>query len=432
MAIAHIATEYVFSDFLLKEPSESKYKGLRLELAVDKLVTCIAVGLPLLLISLAFAQEISIGTQMSCFSPSTFSWRQAAYVDSYCWAAVQQKQLSQSDSGHLPLWLHKFFPYILLLVAILLYLPCLFWRFTSAPHLCSDLKFIMEELDKAYNRAIKAANSCRNGDVRGSSPAINENMAQSFWEISESHFKYPIVEQYLKTKKGSKSLIIKYIVCRLLTLMIILLSCLYLGYYISLSSMTDEFICNIKTGILKNDTTVPERFQCKLIAVGVFQLLSYINIIVYLLLMPIVLYALLVPFRQRSDILQVYELLPTFDVLKVKTKHYNDLSLYLLFLEENVSELKSYKCLKVLENLKGSGEKFDPMQLLMNLGSIKTDVADGTPATVKGDSGKKAEPENANSALELKDATELTSPGNGEKAGKEDAKLRQRLLDSSC
>ncbi|XP_028581912.2 pannexin-1 isoform X2 [Podarcis muralis] len=369
---------------------------------------------------------------MSCFSPSTFSWRQAAYVDSYCWAAVQQKQLSQSDSGHLPLWLHKFFPYILLLVAILLYLPCLFWRFTSAPHLCSDLKFIMEELDKSYNRAIKAANSCRNGDVRGSSPAINENMAQSFWEISESHFKYPIVEQYLKTKKGSKNLIIKYIICRLLTLMIILLSCLYLGYYISLSSMTDEFICNIKTGILKNDTTVPERFQCKLIAVGVFQLLSYINIIVYLLLMPIVVYALLVPFRQRSDILQVYELLPTFDVLKVKTKHYNDLSLYLLFLEENVSELKSYKCLKVLENLKGSGEKFDPMQLLMNLGSIKTDVADGRSATIKEDSGKKAEPEKANSALELKDATEQTSPGNGAEASKEDAKLRQRLLDSSC
>lgn len=61
MAIAHLATEYVFSDFLLKEPSEPKFKGLRLELAVDKMVTYIAVGLPLLLISLAYAQEISIG-----------------------------------------------------------------------------------------------------------------------------------------------------------------------------------------------------------------------------------------------------------------------------------------------------------------------------------------------------------------------------------
>lgn len=107
MAIAHLATEYVFSDYLLKEPSEPKFKGLRLELAVDKMVTCIAVGLPMLLISLAFAQEISIGTQISCFSPSSFSWRQAAFVDSYCWAAVQQKASLQGDSGNLPLWLHK-------------------------------------------------------------------------------------------------------------------------------------------------------------------------------------------------------------------------------------------------------------------------------------------------------------------------------------
>ncbi|XP_053163571.1 pannexin-1 isoform X2 [Hemicordylus capensis] len=387
MAIAHIATEYVFSDFLLKEPSESKYKGLRLELAVDKLVTCIAVGLPLLLISLAFAQEIS------------------------------------------------FFPYILLLLAILLYLPYLFWRFTAAPHLSSDLKFILEELDKAYNRAIKAANSCRNGDTRdtaGPMPIVTENVAQSLWEISESHFKYPIVEQYLKTKKSSKGLIIKYTICRLLTLIIILFACLYLGYYISLSSLTDEFICNIKTGILKNDTTVPERVQCKLIAVGIFQLLSFINIIVYLLLMPVVIYALLVPYRQNSDILQMYEILPTFDVMKIKIRHYDDLSLYLLFLEENVSELKSYKCLKVLENLKSSGEGFDAMQLLMNLGSIKTDAADGKSATDKKNCGKKVEMQPGNNATELQDLTESTSPADGTRTSKEEGKIRQRLLDSSC
>lgn len=42
-----------------------------------------------------------VGTQISCFAPTNFSWRQAAYVDSFCWAAVQQ----QADSS--PLWLHK-------------------------------------------------------------------------------------------------------------------------------------------------------------------------------------------------------------------------------------------------------------------------------------------------------------------------------------
>uniref|UniRef100_A0A8C3GIK1 Pannexin n=1 Tax=Cairina moschata TaxID=8855 RepID=A0A8C3GIK1_CAIMO len=332
----------------LGTPQSNPCRGLRLELALDKIVTCIAVGLPLLLISLAFAQEISIGAQISCFAPSSFSWRQAAYVDSYCWAAVQQKQPSQSNLENIPLWLHKFFPYILLLVAILLYLPCLFWRFTAAPHLSSDLKFIMEELDKAYNRAIKAANSIRSGD----------SFWSNLWEISESHFKYPIVEQYLRTKKNSKCLIIKYIFCRLLTLVIIFLACLYLGYYISLSSLSDEFLCTIKTGILKNDTTVPEVVQCKLIAVGVFKVLSYINLIVYLLVMPLVVYAMFVPFRWNSGVLKVYEILPTFDVLKLKSKCLDDLSLYLLFLEENVSELKSYKCLKVLENIAVS-EKFD-------------------------------------------------------------------------
>lgn len=61
MAIAHVATEYVFSDFLLKEPNQARYRNVRTELALDKLVTCVAVGLPLLLISLAFAQEVSVG-----------------------------------------------------------------------------------------------------------------------------------------------------------------------------------------------------------------------------------------------------------------------------------------------------------------------------------------------------------------------------------
>ncbi|XP_010772821.1 pannexin-1-like, partial [Notothenia coriiceps] len=99
MAIAHVATEYVFSDFLLKDPTQAQYRSVRTELAVDKMVTCVAVGLPLLLISLAFAQEVSVGTQISCFAPSNFSWRQAVYVDSYCWATVHTHTL--------PLWLHK-------------------------------------------------------------------------------------------------------------------------------------------------------------------------------------------------------------------------------------------------------------------------------------------------------------------------------------
>ncbi|XP_061686008.1 pannexin-1-like isoform X2 [Syngnathoides biaculeatus] len=363
MAIAHVATEYVFSDFLLKDPTEAKYKGMRLELAVDKIVTFLAVGLPLFLISLAFAQEVSVGTQISCFAPTNFSWRQAAYVDSFCWAAVQQ----QADDS--PLWLHKFFPYILLSLAIFVYIPALFWRFTAAPHLSSDLNFIMEELDRFYNRAIKLAKNLASLDAKDKD--ASQDAQSSALELTESCFKYPLVEQYLKTKRFSYRLVIMYLACRALTLLILLLACIYLGYYIRLASFTDEFPCDLRTGVLTNDSRVPSAVQCKLVAVGVFRLLSYINFGVYVLLTPLVAYASVGPARQSSNFLRPYEMLPGFGGLGGITPFYNDLSIYLLFLQENLSELKSFKCLQVLELLQEAGEEgFDPMCLLRTLSQL--------------------------------------------------------------
>ncbi|XP_042626685.1 pannexin-1-like [Cyprinus carpio] len=372
MAIAHAATEYVFTDFVLKDPaSENRYKGIRLELALDKMVTCVAVGLPLLLISLAFAQEVSVGNQISCFSPTKFSWRQAAYVDSYCWAAVQTQ-----DTGGLPLWLHKFFPYILLLVAVSVYMPALFWRFTGAPVLSSDLTFIMEELDRSYNRAIKLS-KCLYTAGKLDSESARMGSQSSVRDLTESYFKYPLVEQYLRSKRFSRGLLIRYLLCRTITFLALMLACIYLCYYIGLS-ITDEFQCDIRTGAVINDSSVPPAMQCKLVAVGIFQLLSYINLCVYLLLLPLCMYAMLVPFRRNMGFLKPYEMLPTIGVMQFGQVTWDDQALYLLFLEENLSELKSYKCLKVLELLKEEGDdSFDTIMLLQTLGQVKTDVVDG-------------------------------------------------------
>ncbi|XP_033948497.1 pannexin-1-like isoform X2 [Pseudochaenichthys georgianus] len=313
---------------------------------------------------------MEMGTQISCFAPTNFSWRQAAYVDSFCWAALQQ----QGDDSQL--WLHKFFPYTLLSLAILLYIPALFWRFTAAPHLSSDLNFIMEELDRFYNRSIRLAKNLASFDSKGS-----PEDTQSALELTEGCFTYPLVEQYLKTKRLSRSLVVKYLSCRGLTLLTLLLACIFLGYYIRLASLTDEFPCDLRTGVLKNNSMVPAAVQCKLVAVGVFRLLSYINFGVYVLLTPLVVYAAIGPARQSSNFLRPYELLPGFGALGVVTPFYNDLSIYLLFLEENLSELKSYKCLQVLELLQEAGDEgFDTMCLLRTLGQVKTDVLDGKKA----------------------------------------------------
>ncbi|MBN3306737.1 PANX1 protein, partial [Amia calva] len=337
MAIAHVATEYVFSDFLLKEPSESKYKGVRLELAVDKIVTCIVVGLPLLLISLAFAQEVSVA---------------------------------------------------------------LFWRYTAAPHLFSDLTFIMEEFDRSYNSAIKLAKSMATNGVLDSSTAPPDT--RSSLDLTEGYFKYPLAENYLKTKKASKGLIIKYLICRTMTFLILLFTCIYLGYYINLAALTDEFKCNIRTGVLKNDSLIPDFLQCKLIAVGVFQLLSYINLIVYVIVAPVIIYTTLIPVRQSTEFLKAYESLPTFGFMDTSSKFYSDFSLYLLFMEENLSELKSYKRLKVLEHVQQNGEgSLDIMYLLRNLGQVKTDAVDGK-ILHHHSNNKAARLEKENNATELK------------------------------
>lgn len=172
--------------------------------------------------------------------------------------------------------------------------------------------------------------------------------------MTESCFKYPLVEQYLKTKRFSRLLVVKYLVCRGLTLLILLLACLYLGYYVRLASLTDEFSCDLRTGVLKNDSMVPSAVQCKLVAVGVFGVLSQINLGVYVLLSPLVVYAALGPARQGSSFLRPYEMLPGFGALGSVTPFYNDLSIYLLFLHENLSQLKSFKCLQVGADVQSS------------------------------------------------------------------------------
>uniref|UniRef100_A0A8C7D8U9 Pannexin n=1 Tax=Oncorhynchus kisutch TaxID=8019 RepID=A0A8C7D8U9_ONCKI len=406
MAIAHVATEYVFSDFLLKEPGQGRYPAVRTELAVDKMVTCVAVGLPLLLISLAFAQEVSVGVQISCFPPANFSRRQGIYVDSYCWAALHTRTLQLwqhkvTYTCRLSIGLHKgkhrelilalsllfplalcppsslslsqFFPYILLLVAVIMYSPAVFWGFSASPLLQSDLSFIIEELDRCYNRAVTLAKRMATAGEHTDSGASDP---------TEGCFMYPVVEQYLLTKRRSVVLLWRYLLCRGLNLLTLLLACVYLGYYLCLASLTDQFGCSLRTGLLANDTSIPDQLQCKLVAVGVFTLLSFVNLLVYAMLVPVVIYSTLRPFFQsHTHFLESYQSLPTTGVLPLPQGQWDDLTLYFLFLEENLSELKSYKYMKVLELLRRrgvcEGEDFDAMGLLQMLCLVKTDVTDG-------------------------------------------------------
>ncbi|CAF95174.1 unnamed protein product, partial [Tetraodon nigroviridis] len=167
-------------------------------------------------------------------------------------------------------------------------------------------------------------------------------------EMTRSYLKNTLVEYYLKSKRSSRSLLVKYLTCRGLTFMFLLLACAFLGYYIHLASLSDEFSCDLRTGVLQNDSMVPSAVQCKLVAVGVFGLLSKINLGMYMFLsLFVVLYTIYCTLYQNSSFLQPYEILLGPDTLGAFRPRCNDLSIYLLFLKENLSHVESFKRLQV-------------------------------------------------------------------------------------
>ncbi|XP_068515301.1 pannexin-3 isoform X2 [Anas acuta] len=353
MSLSHTAAEYMLSDALLPDPSGSRAKGLRLELPSDRMLKFIAVGLPLFLVSLAFAREFSAGSQISCFSPSNFTGKQSAYADTACWDSLLHHGFDAE--GHAvtkSLWVLKVFPYSLLVVAVLMYLPYLLWRYAATPALHSDLLFIIDELDKSYNRSVRLVQHMRKVQQSSTEP-------EQFWEEyerarQERYFEFPLLERYLVCKQHSHSLVIIYLLRNLLLLLFLAATCLYLVFLHLNIFFQDEFSCSIKTGLLQAEPHVPPLIPCKLVFFSVFQLISLTVGGVYVLLMPVVIYNALQLCQWDKGFLSVYEMLPAFDLLsrKMLTCPINDLNIILLFLRANISELTSFSRLSAVSALR--------------------------------------------------------------------------------
>ncbi|KFZ57230.1 Pannexin-3, partial [Antrostomus carolinensis] len=368
MSLSHTAAEYMLSDALLPDPGGSRAKGLRLELPSDRLLKFITVGLPLFLVSLAFAREFSTGSQISCFSPTNFTGKQSAYVDAACWDSLLHHGFDAE--GHAvtkSLWVLKVFPYSLLVVAVLMYLPYLLWRYAAVPALHSDLLFIIDELDKSYNRSVRLVQH-----MRKLHPVTMSHQSSSMWrrgcEVAlspccvpsvprarrERYFEFPLLERYLTCKQHAHSLVFIYILRNLLLLLFLVATCLYLVFLHLNIFFQDEFSCSIKTGLLQAEPHIPPLIPCKLVFFSVFQLISLSVGGVYVLLIPVVIYNALQLCQWDKGLLSVYEMLPAFDLLsrKMLTCPINDLNIILLFLRANISELTSFGRLNAVNALR--------------------------------------------------------------------------------
>jgi len=59
-----------------------------------------------------------------------------------------------------------------------MYLPYLLWRYAASPALHSDLLFIIDELDKSYNRSVRLVQHMRKVQQASDDP-------EQFWEEYE-------------------------------------------------------------------------------------------------------------------------------------------------------------------------------------------------------------------------------------------------------
>ncbi|XP_006892860.1 PREDICTED: pannexin-3 [Elephantulus edwardii] len=353
MSLAHTAAEYMLSDALLPERRSPRLKGLRLELPLDQIVKFLSVGFPLLLMSLAFAQEFSSGSPISCFSPSNFSVRQAAFVDSSCWdSLVHHEQDKQGHYKTKSLWPHKALPYSLLGLAMAMYLPVLLWQYAAVPALSSDLLFIISELDKSYNRSIRLVQHMVKIRQKSSDP-------HGFWDELEKarrerYFEFPLLERYLACKQRSHSLVTTYLLRNTLLLLLTSATYLYLGHFHLGIFFQEEFSCSIKRELLSDEAHIPDLITCRLSFLSVFQIVSLSSVVVYTLLVPVILYNLTRLCSWDKHLLSIYEMLPAFDLLSRKMLGcpINDLNMILLFLRANIPELISFSRLSVLCLLK--------------------------------------------------------------------------------
>lgn len=65
MSIAQAAAKAILSDALLQSsPGLNRISHLELELPLDKVIKYVSVGLPLMLVSMALAREISLGEHL--------------------------------------------------------------------------------------------------------------------------------------------------------------------------------------------------------------------------------------------------------------------------------------------------------------------------------------------------------------------------------
>ncbi|XP_066297667.1 pannexin-3-like isoform X2 [Branchiostoma lanceolatum] len=371
MAFAINAVDSILSDTLSapgkRKPSATGH-NIDTELPFDKMVKCVTVGVPLFLMSLYFAKEFATASSnhISCFPPLHFGWAQSAVISAYCWGELRDANVVVGTDGEkvitqpMSLFQHKIFPYILLCIGAMMYLPVVFWNVTAVPTLQAEMSVILTEFDNTFSRAVQLACEILGkrdpGDLSMTRTEFDSEMAKV---KTEKPYAFLLFENYLLCKVRKNQLIRLYLIRQILVLLGIACTIAYLLFFY-FENLPDEFSCNIRSGELLVMENIPKAVNCKLPGVAMFRIACVINVAFYILIALLIFVYIIIKYvGKKRDNVKIFRMLPFVCVEKdalVPKSWFSDINLLSVYLASNVTEVKSYYRLSEIRCLKHAME----------------------------------------------------------------------------
>ncbi|XP_078617141.1 pannexin-3-like isoform X1 [Branchiostoma floridae x Branchiostoma japonicum] len=374
MAFAINAVDAILSDSLAapgKRKASIEGHNIDTELPFDKMVKCVTVGVPLFLMSLYFAKEFATeDSVIACFPPQDFGSAHGKYLNVYCWTELKFSRIASgwanTTDGErvitqpMSLFQHKIFPYILLCIGAIMYLPVVFWNVTAVPTLQAEMSVILTEFDNTFSRAVQLACEILGkrdpGDLTMTRTEFDSEMAKV---KTEKPYAFLLFENYLLCKVKKNQLIRLYLIRQVLVLLGIACTITYLLYFY-FENLPDEFSCNIRSGELLVMEGIPDAVNCKLPGVAMFRIACVINIAFYILIALLIFVYIIIKYvGKKRDNVKIFRMLPFVCVEKdalVPQSWFSDINLLSVYLASNVTEVKSYYRLSEIRCLKHAME----------------------------------------------------------------------------
>ncbi|CBY10236.1 unnamed protein product [Oikopleura dioica] len=220
----------------------------------DNIITLLAVGSPILLISFALVFSPNLATENGLRCAPTSPMKNRFYMYNYCWENFNHYELNFTEHGILevgePRWMihHKAFPYAFFLVAFILGMPAINWVLAYSDNVKRQATYIMSGLEEALALTLSLMSDLVQ---EKSQEKTTENVKDRMNAMLEENYsdeidiKFKAFKKYLQKKNSSTKLARAFIQRRVFTLVLLILVGIFM-YEIYYLDNQDFFNCKLK------------------------------------------------------------------------------------------------------------------------------------------------------------------------------------------